>query len=367
MNKNIGIIIIGLAVGCFPAKAQENHSSTPTASQADTTAVASKPEKKVHITGLPIISFDRSKGTGFGGMGMAFFKFGNRPDTKPSSVMLSGKVTTQKNWHASAMASLYFSGDRFRLMTGAGYMNSNFQTYEMIDQANVEVPYNNHGGFFVVMPSMRVWNRLYVGFGGQMFKSHLDMDMPDPQTDSISVSWMNSLAASVQFDQRDSPYNPAGGINTSLRFNYFPDWMKNVDTYYKMHAEFNIYNRLSPSMVLASRAALNVGLGGLPFQGQNYIGNRDIRGYTKGAYRGDQTYAVQSELRWNFYHRWGAVGFFGLALATTPKDNYVSPLLPGGGAGLRYMILPVYNINLGIDAALGRDDWGVYFRIAEAF
>ncbi len=333
----------------------------------DSTTVHAKPAKKVSYTGLPIISFDRSKGTGFGAAGMAFFKLSDKPGTKPSSVSVVGKWTTENNWNASVMGQLYFAEDRFRLMAGGGYMNSNFQTFEQMDEANVEVPYNNHGGFFFLAPSIRVWNSLYVGIGGQMFKSHLDMDYPDPKPDSISTSWMNSFAVNVMYDSRDNPYNPAKGFKGGVRVNFFPEWIGNSDTYYKMHAEVNNYQRLNRQMILASRFAMNVGLGALPFVGQTYVGNRDIRGYTKGEYRGDQTYALQSELRWNFYKRWGAVGFAGLAMAATPDEDYTSPLLPAGGVGLRFLALPSYHINLGIDAAVGKGDWGLYFRISEAF
>ncbi len=358
MNK-ISFFLLAMCFCLLPAKAQE---SVP-----DSTAVPAKAAKKVSIAALPIISFDRSKGTGFGGAGMAFFKLSDEPGTKPSSVSVVGKWTTKNNWNASMMGQLYFAGDKYRLMFGGGYMNSNFQTYEQMDDANVEIPYNNHGGYFFFAPSIRVWNRLYVGIGGQMFKSHLDMDYPDPQPDSISTSWMNSLAINVMFDNRDSPYNPSKGFKGGIRVNFFPSWMENSDTYYKMHGEVNYYRRLDHNKILASRFAMNVGLGALPFVGQNYIGNRDIRGYTKGEYRGDQTYALQSELRWNFYKRWGAVGFFGLAMAATPDEDYTSPLLPAGGVGLRFMALPSYHINLGVDAAVGKGDWGLYFRISEAF
>ncbi len=145
MNKIAVIILIVLASLCPTLAAQEDNQASPSVTPADTSVIAPKKEKKFHITALPFVSFDRSKGTGFGAMGMAFFKFDNRPQTKPSSILLFGKYTTKKNWNTAAMASLYFGGDRFRLTTGGSYMNFNFQTYEMIDQANIEVPYNNHG------------------------------------------------------------------------------------------------------------------------------------------------------------------------------------------------------------------------------
>jgi hypothetical protein len=57
-----------------------------------------------------------------------------------------------------------------------------------------------------------------------------------------------------------------------------------------------------------------------------------------------------------------------VALATDnfKGDNY-SGLLPSAGAGIRFKAIPSRNINIGIDAAIGKEDWGIYFRIGEAF
>jgi len=44
-----------------------------------------------------------------------------------------------------------------------------------------------------------------------------------------------------------------------------------------------------------------------------------------------------------------------------------APFLPGGGVGIRYMAIPKERINVGMDFVLGKDDWGIYFRIEESF
>jgi len=94
----------------------------------------------------------------------------------------------------------------------------------------------------------------------------------------------------------------------------------------------------------------------------------DIRGYTKGRYRENQVYALQAEYRHRFQNKFGAVAFLGLATAVeTISDLDNAPLLAGGGVGVRYMVIEKMRINIGLDAAVGKDDWGVYFRIGESF
>ncbi|MFD2601999.1 hypothetical protein [Flavobacterium suzhouense] len=42
-------------------------------------------------------------------------------------------------------------------------------------------------------------------------------------------------------------------------------------------------------------------------------------------------------------------------------------MYPGIGAGYRYRVFKGMKFNVGLDGAVGKDDWGVYFRIGEAF
>jgi hemolysin activation/secretion protein len=95
------------------------------------------------------------------------------------------------------------------------------------------------------------------------------------------------------------------------------------------------------------------------FNQQFLVGQgKDIRGYSEGAYRGDHLLAAQGEYRWNFYGKWGAVGFLGLATVfESLNEGNDDKLLPGVGAGLRYTVFPDNHMNVGLDIATGTDDF----------
>lgn len=62
------------------------------------------------------------------------------------------------------------------------------------------------------------------------------------------------------------------------------------------------------------------------------------------------------------------LGFVGVAsavetIAEIPKDQ----LLPSIGLGFRYLLIEKERINIGVDFAVGKCDWGIYFRIGESF
>ncbi len=326
----------------------------------DTTA--QKPSR-VGITGIPSVSFDRSRGAGFGGMGMAFFPIGKDPAAPPSRVMVHAQVSTNKSWMAMAFGQLFLSKDRIRLVTGGGYLDSRFQTYvDVPGGGQIEVPFDSRGPFLFASPLFRTWKGLYIGPTAQFARMQVTFT-PEGAPSVKQTNYANALGAAILYDTKDNQYNPSKGFTANLHFNSSPEWLGNDSVFNKLMLFANNYHRIRCNMILASRVSANVGLGDVPFTSQSYVGNKDIRGYTKGEYRGNQTYAAQTELRWHLYKRWGCVGFFGVAVTVDPT----SQLLPGGGAGVRYLILKKYNINAGVDGAVGKNDWGIYFRITEAF
>ncbi len=352
------IILLSWAVLLFlPLAAQ----STDTAAPLKTTV---QKNKDLALTGMPTLSFNRSRGVGIGALGMLFFKTTEDTLTSPSRVTLYGQYTTKNNWALLGFTQLFLWDDFVRLSAGGGYFSAHFQTYQNIADYGelVEIPYSNEGYFLVFSPLFQVYKHLFAGPMVAIMQTNLSFDLPGGAS-STEKDNINSIGLVGMYDTRNNQYNPDKGITANLRYTANPAFMGNDSLFNKLFIYVNYYARLNKTMVLASRFFGNIGLGDLPFASQSYVGGRDLRGYTQGQYRGNQTYAAQTELRWNFYKRWGAVGFFGLAMTVDPTSS----LLPGGGVGLRFQVIPKYNINLGLDGALGKDDWGVYFRITEAF
>ena len=62
------------------------------------------------------------------------------------------------------------------------------------------------------------------------------------------------------------------------------------------------------------------------------------------------------------------VGFVGVAtILDAINDEDSGKLLPGIGIGYRFTVIPEEHFNVGLDVAVGLDDWGLYFRLGEAF
>lgn len=329
--------------------------------------------KRVRFTGIPTIGYSQSFGLQIGAIGMMLFNI-NQVDTisPPSSLNLIGFYTTNKSWFGIVFQRLYFNEDNWRIVWGLGVGDINFQVYseEVPGAGSTFIDYTTSTSFGFAMVSRRVYDKFYAGLmlGANKINTEFYLENIigyNPDSLKQLVGWGIPLT----YDTRDNQFNPSKGFNIKFRTNFNQKWMGSDLAFSNLTLEFNHYNQITSNGLLASRATMYTGLGEVPFEGQRVIGRGDIRGYTNGKYRGDQVYAAQVEYRHSFKKRFGFVAFFGLAGAVNDhsEGSKWSGLLPGGGIGLRYMAIKEYKINIGIDAALGKGDHGVYFRLGEAF
>ena len=333
-----------------------------------------KKEKRVNYAFIPIIMYNNSFGMQFGAMANAYFDLNKKDTISPASVVsFYGSVYTNKTVFVGLFNRMYFKEDHWRTKMGVGYGNIRFQTYF---EFPIEIPGMPEGGDFVDYQTQMkflyteatrlVVDRLYLGarIVYSSVNTQFDADLvPDENLELLG------FGLSSEYDKRDNVLNPHIGFNTVLRtFSFFED-LGSTETYHKIDFAFNKYFPINDNTTVLFRFFANATMGeNVPFNGKNIVGRDDLRGYTDGKYRANQVYNIQTEYRWNFYKKWGMVAFSGVAIATDDfQGTNSSGLLPALGAGLRFKAIPSRNINIGIDLAVGKGDWGVYFRIGEAF
>lgn len=315
------------------------------------------------IAGIPVLSYNSSYGFVIGVNGMAFFN-PNKKDTisPPSQAGIGTGFSQNRSLFVSVFAQLFFKQDSWRTTFGVGSGDINFQYFEAANEADGGdfVDYNSVESFLFLKALRKISGHFY---GGGLLKLQHSKTRFDTDTDSLVTVNVNGIGISTLYDSRNKIYSPSKGLQTGLTFLANPKWMGSDSAFNSVRIYINSYFLINPKSVFAVRGSVFAGLGNVPFTGQHAVGGKDIRGYTDGKYRGNQEYSAQAEYRWNFYKRWGAVGFFGVAFTQKPRSG----ILPGGGAGIRFKAIPSKNINVGVDFALGKSDHGFYFRINEAF
>ncbi|MEM6672092.1 MAG: hypothetical protein AAF726_04570 [Planctomycetota bacterium] len=283
----------------------------------------------------------------------------------PSSVFGAvGMVTENDSAALMAFTRLYLSEDRWRITAAGGSGSINFQ-FRLANPIDRWIPYNTSADFAYVAVQRRVWRDLFVGLTYTTSR----FDTTTNLAPSPASATLHGIGAKASLDRSESVYYPRGGYQTELNYTSYPSGFGNQ---FESDILVGDYTRCDSMRgdtdVLASRFHAGIGLGDLSFNQQFIVGDKDIRGYSQGAFRGNSILAAQTEYRWNVWRRLGFVGFGGVATvfeAINPDDS--GRLLPAGGVGFRITADKETHLNVGLDVAAGIDDWGVYFRVGEAF
>lgn len=324
-------------------------------------------DKNFKFLPLPYVNYSRSLGFSYGILPMAMYNLNKKDTISPSSV--SGALlmrTTNGTWFGMGFSKFYLKEDRWRVMIAGGSGNINFQFYPDLPSLPEIVDYSTGADFIMTTVERRVAENMYVGLGYSWINMATDFDVVGVPTQFITL---NGINLSYSLDKRDDVYYPHQGFITNAKFNLFPEWMGNEASSNKLELDFNQYVEMPNKRdVIAARAFAGIGLGTIDFNQQFVVGKTDIRGYSQGEFRGEQLYAVQGEYRWNITEKFGLVGFAGVAtLAKANNEDHNGKLLPAAGGGFRINVFPKNHMNIGLDAAVGQGDWGIEFRIGEAF
>jgi outer membrane protein assembly factor BamA len=349
----------------------------PAAAQKGTGSHPGKEGKRVNTAAIPIVTYNRSFGMQFGAMVNLYYDLNKRDTVSPaSSTSFFGSIFTNKTFFTGLFNRFHFGEDRWRLKSAIGYGNIRFQTFVeypeglpqvwAADSSGLFIDYSTQLAFIYGEISRQVAGDLYMGV--RLTYSYVNTEfeaalVPD------EVLNLFGMGLVLEYDHRDNVFSPTKGFHARARNFSFYKKLGSSNTYHRVNFEANKYFQLGERSTLLARlyGAFTVG-DSIPFNGKNVVGRDDLRGYTDGRYRANQVYDLQSEYRRTLRGRWGMVAFAGVALATDDRHgNNYSGLLPAAGAGLRFKMIPSRNINIGIDGALGKNDWGIYFRIGEAF
>ena len=324
-------------------------------------------EKRYELTVMPFFNYNRNIKFMLGAIPMAMYNLNKQDTISPKS--LSGAIgvyTTNKSYFIGFFNKLYYADDSWRgtFFLGTGNINSQF----FIDDINSSdfYSYGTNATVFSAGIQRKVILGLYGGitYTYAKYKTEFSDDIME-ETTTVT----NGLEFNVLYDTRDDVYYPKSGNKFDIKWISYAEWLGNEMNADKIKTIFNKYIPMRKNTdVLAARASGTFGLGEIAFEQQTVVGGKDIRGYSEGKYRGKSVIALQAEYRLNFAKRMGVVAFAGAAtLYGSDNENFDGTFLPGGGIGFRYKAFKKVKFNIGLDAAVGKDDWGLYFRIGEAF
>jgi outer membrane protein assembly factor BamA len=277
---------------------------------------------------------------------------------------------------AMAVQKLYLNEDKWRIKYIVGTGDIYFQFFAGGDGTIIEegrwIDYNTSVDFMLLDIKRLLIKNLYVGLEGTLNKSITVYEVEDPiyEENPTSKANLNSLGYNFLYDSRDHVNFPTKGFFIQYKNSYVREAFGATEKFDQFEIAANYFWDIknNGNSILVSRAFADIASGDVPFEGQNIIGRDDLRGYSEGKYRGNQVYAVQTELRQHLYKKFGMVGFLGIGAAVDEISEIGDTLmLPSIGFGVRYLMIGKEKINIGVDVGFGRDDWSLSFRIGETF
>lgn len=329
-------------------------------------------DKNFRYAGIPLIGYNRTVEFSAGLLLNGYYKINLEDTISPSSsTKLIGMYTTNKSYFGAVVQQFFLDHDKWRLKLVGGYGNANLQVYHEFDQAGQYYNYTTLMSILSLDAKRKVYKKLFVGLSGSLMNAKTTFDVVNPETGEkpIDEQALNNGGINFLWDSRNNVNYPIKGLHVSLNNHFYGKWMGNDSSFVQIELSYNFYmNFKSERKVLLLRYYSKSSFGEVPFQGQNVVRGDDIRGYSKGKYRDNQVYSYQAEYRHRFKNRFGFVAFAGIAAAVPDMLSLLSTTyLPGVGAGVRFMLIEKEKINMGINVAVGRDDWSLTFRIGEAF
>ena len=332
---------------------------------------------------IPLIINNPTIGTGFGGVGLFFFKFDKEDEKSPPSIAsLAGLYSTNNSYILLASTRMYWNEDKNRATFIAGPSRINHDvTYDIDGSEDLNLLYSELRSFISAEYSRKIVGDFYLGllYLGVNTKYRFDQGTEEQndfaemffEENGITDNFISSLGVSFSFDTRDYVYNPTEGMMFSIRPKFYTDWLGSDNDYVDTDFNATYFIPISQKQVMAFSLAGGFASGDVPFDGYQSYGRSNLRGYETGKFRGENMVALQAEYRRNIYNRWGAVAFAGTGSVWGNEDELdfsERTWLPSIGVGVRYMISLKKRINLRLDFAKGiNDNQGVYFGIMEAF
>lgn len=339
--------------------------------------IKKKESKKVTFAAVPIINYNRSLGFIAGAMASGYYKVSKKDTISPSSsTMLVGMYSTSSTYMAMVIQKLYLNEDKWRVKYMFGKGDIYFQFFEggngMVYEDGTWIDYNTSVEFMLLDIKRRLMRNLYVGIEGILNKSETVYEFEDPDTGEklTSKANLNNLGYNFLYDSRDHVNFPTNGFFIQYKNSFVREAFGATENFNQFEIAANYFWDIknNGNSVLVSRIFADIASGDVPFEGQNVIGRDDLRGYSEGKFRGNQVYAVQTELRQHLYKKIGVVGFVGIGTAVDEINEIGKTLmLPSIGFGVRYLMIGKEKINVGVDVGFGRDDWSLSFRIGETF
>lgn len=293
----------------------------------------------------------------------------------PSSFFASATITARGQLVFGVAPELYTEGNRRRHLLEVAV-----QDYpDVFFGVGADTPDSAEEEFTArrvdvrLLTERRVWRELRLGLRYRFRYEEIEDISSGGLLEAGAVpgsdeSLLSGVGGSAVWDSRDNLFYPRRGTYAEAYGLLHADALGSDSEAARFVLDGRRYHALAEEHVLALRGYGEAVVGTLPFTTLPVLGGVELmRGYREGRFRDDVLLVVQGAYRFPIWGRlrgevFGSVGDVYDRLAAIRARDAEATI----GTGLRFRINPE-EINIRVDAALGREGGALYFTIQEAF
>ena len=309
---------------------------------------------------------------GFGGAaGLAFI---NAPlaSGRPDITFVGGMGTDNGSKGAFAGDMRHWLDGRLETRAAILYASVNLDFYGVGEDpvlADNPLRYNLEPTGGLLEARYRFGNSpIWAGLSYSYAKTLVAFEAPEgtPGLPDVSrSSTVGGVVPSLSIDARNNFFTPTRGSYLEATVGLFSPTLGGDDKFQRVQIVAMQYVPLHRTLFLGVRGQAAASSEDTPFYLRPYIYQRGVPAMR---YLGEELAQIEAELRWQFWHRFSAVGFGGTGATWADAEAIKSPkTVTAGGAGLRYELARKYGIHVGADVAFGPDGTAFYVQWGSAW
>jgi hypothetical protein len=345
-----------------------------------------KLNKNINFTVLPGPTSSISQSLGLVVLPVIFYDI-DKKDTlsPPSSTALAIYFDFNGSWMAATKQSFYWNQNKWRASVSIGYGDLRLKFFGIgndtmiISNSRNNYVWTHQRSFSTTLTCYR---RIFAGLYGGLEYDYASTDLAGADSMSNAVLNQNGITTgsfiesflipSFVWDNRDNIFWSLRGFYAGLYYQLSNQIFFSGHNYSSIAGFVTGHHKLTRTSTRLSLAwffYFQTGYGDIPYNRMSWYGDNDmVTGYTNGKYVNNSEVTAQTELRYDIWKFFGVGGYFGTGKVFPLLETFgQSVWLHFGGARLYLNVIPSRNIRVRLDVALGRQDWGVYVGIGQAF
>lgn len=332
--------------------------------------------KNFKLTAFPVAFYLPETGFGFGGLGVATFRFKDEmEETRPSNIQVGLTYTTKSQFLFFAPFELYSDKERWRFVGELGFYKYFYNFFgigdnsfkEDVETYDAVFPRIRMSVLREVIPNFSIGlGYEYDGFNNIKIAENGIIDNSDLiGKEGGTISNMGILAF---YDTRDNIFTPSKGFFIQSSIFSSSKIIGSSFLYNKFEIDARFYQKIKGKHIIATNLFLANSSSGTPFLSLNYLGTNRTRGHDNRRFQDNAELSLAVEYRFPIAGRFGGV-LFGSSGTVSPnlQSTFSSAYKNTMGTGLRYVINKKEGTRIRADYGFSKEGGNFYLTIKEAF